>query len=166
MNNAVITLLAIALGLGAWASTGGSDQPAASSIRAGPHQRGPSTTQAERAAKPIRITRVTDPSGADSGIRADLNREWVAIKSFGHRTRQLRGWTLWDASGHVFRFPRFRLSPNTTVTVHTGDGRRTRHDLYWGMENYVWNNTGDRAVLSNRHDQLIDRCRVDGHRSC
>jgi hypothetical protein len=27
------------------------------------------------------------------------------------------------------------------------------------MDNYAWNNTGDRATLRNRHGGLIDRCR-------
>ena len=98
-------------------------------------------------------------------VRPDPSRPATPITSPWWSAR-LKGWTLWDASGHVFRFPQFPLRPNTTVTVHTGDGLRTRHDLYWGMENYVWNNTGDRAVLSNRDDRLIDRCRVDGHKNC
>jgi len=163
MNNAVILTLGIALGLGAWASTGDSDQRAASTTPAASNQPGASTATTNSdlpIAKPIRITRVSyDPPDPDRHSSARLNGEWVAIKSFGQRTRQLRGWTLWDASGHVFHFPQFRLRPNTTVTVHTGDGRQTRHDLYWGMENYVWNDTGDRAILSNRDDRLIDRCR-------
>jgi Lamin Tail Domain len=167
MNNSVIAALAIALGLGAWISTGDSDERGASANPADSGRPGASVTQVDsdqRMAKPIRITKVSyDPPGSKGGSDAHLNREWVAIKSSGQRTRQLKGWTLWDASGHVFHFPQFRLRPDTTVTVHTGDGRQTRHDLYWGMENYVWNDTGDRAILSNREDRLIDRCRrADG----
>jgi Lamin Tail Domain len=157
MNNAVIAALAIVLGLGAWATTTDSDQRGGSTRDS--DRRGAPTATADpdrRGAKPIRITKISyDP--------------WVAIKNFGQRTRQLRGWTLRDTSGHVFQFPRFRLRPNTTVTVHTGDGRRTRHDLYWGMDNYAWNNTGGRATLRNRDGRLIDRCRWgngDGVKDC
>ena len=110
-------------------STGDSDQRRATITitPADSNRPGASTTPAdtnERVAKPIRITKVSyDPPGPDSGSSAHLNREWFAIKSSGQRTRQLRGWTLWDASGHVFHFPQFRLRPDTAVTVHTGDGR-------------------------------------------
>lgn len=62
--------------------------------------------------------------------------------------------------------PAVPAPPDTTVTVHTGDGRRTRHDLYWGMDNYVWNDTGDRAILSNRDDRIIDRCRGERLKNC
>jgi TolA-binding protein len=69
MNNAVIAVLAIILGLGAWASTGDSGQPRALSATADSDQQVP---------KPIRITRVnTDP--------------WIAIKNLGQQTRQMRG---------------------------------------------------------------------------
>ena len=110
-----------------------------------------------------------DPPGPDTGTNANLNREWVAIKNFGQQTRQLRGWTLRDTAGHVFAFPRFRLRAGTTVRVHTGDGQATRHDLYWGIGKYVWNNTGDRATVRNRDGRLIDRCRWgdgDGFKLC
>jgi hypothetical protein len=145
MNNVVIATLAIVLGLGAWAARD-SDQRGASTA----------TTEPDRAATPIQITRVNyDP--------------WIAIKNFGQRTRHLSGWTLRDTSGHVFHFPRFRLRPDTTVTVHTGDGRPTRHDLYWGMENHAWNSAGDRVSLRNRDGRLIDRCSWgdgDGVKNC
>ncbi len=120
-------------------------------------------------AQPIRITRVSyDPAGPDTGSNGDADREWVTITSFGHQTRQLRGWTLQDTSGHTFRLPRLRLHPGTTVTVHTGEGPATRHDLYWGMDS-DWNNTGDQATLRNRQGRLIDRCRWgdgDGLKNC
>jgi Lamin Tail Domain len=151
MRRIVIASLSTALALGAWVPTATADAD-------------------QQAPKPIRITKVSyDPPGPDTGSNAHLNRERVTIKNFGQRTRQLRGWTLRDTAGHVFRFPRLRLRPDTTVTVHTGDGRRTRHDLYWGMGNYVWNNTGDRATLRNRDGRIIDRCRWgdgDGLKNC
>lgn len=108
---------------------------------------------------PIRITRVSyDSPGSDTGSNASLNAEWVAIKNNGNRARQLRGWTLRDTAGHVFRFPRFTLRPGRTVKVHTGTGNRTRRHLYWRQNWYVWNNDGDRATLRKRNGRLIDRC--------
>jgi len=151
MRKIVIAVLSTALSLTVWAPTATADS-------------------GQQAPKPIRITRVMyDPPGPDTGTNANLNREWVAIKNFGQQTRQLRGWTLRDTAGHVFAFPRFRLRPGTTVQVHTGDGQATRHDLYWGLEDYVWSNTGDRATVRNRDGRLIDRCRWgdgDGFKLC
>ena len=131
MNNVVIAALAIALGLGAWVSTGDSDQRRASTTPTDSNRPGASTNPAdtnERVTKPIRITKVSyDPPGPDSGSDAHLNREWVAIKSSGQRTRQLRGWTLWDASGNVFHFPQFRLRRTrpSRCTPATGGGPGT-----------------------------------------
>lgn len=108
---------------------------------------------------PVRIARVSyDSPGSDTGSNPSLNAEWVAIKNNGSRARQLRGWKLRDRTGHTFRFPRFTLRPGRTVKVHTGRGSRSARHLYWGQDWYVWNNSGDRATLRNRHGRLIDRC--------
>ena len=150
MHKIVIATLSTALTLSAWAPT--------------------ATAASEQQVKPIRIARVSyDPPGSDTGTNAHLNREWVAIKNFGQQARQLRRWTLRDTAGHVFHFPRFRLRPGTTVSVHTGHGQRTRHDLYWGSGAYIWNNTGDRATLRNSNGLRIDRCSWgdgDGLKNC
>jgi hypothetical protein len=173
VSNHVIPALAVVLGLGAWATTN-PDRPEPSTATAGAGRepssattgsvREPSTGTADsdREAQPIRIARVSyDPPGPDAGSNADINREWVAIKSFGQRPRQLKDWTLRDASGQAFQFPPFRLPPNTTVVVHPGDGWGARHDLYWGMEYHVWNNTGDTAILRHRDGRRVDRCHWD-----
>lgn len=174
MSNVAVATLAALLALGAWASTRDSDQPEASTTTADSGQEGASTTTTadldQPEAKPIRITRVSyDPPRPDAGRHAHLDREWVAIKSFGRQSRQMRDWTLRNSAGHVFHFPRFQLRPDTTVTVHTGDGQRTPHDLYWGKDNDVWGNTGGRATLRNDDRRRIDRCRWgdgDGLKHC
>ncbi len=173
MSNVAIATLATILALGAWASTRDSDQPEASNTTADSGQQGASTITAgsdQPEPKPIRITRVSyDPPRPDAGRHAHLDREWVAIRSFGQRSRQLRGWTLRDSRGHVFHFPRFQLRPDATVRVHTGEGERSRHDLYWGNDNDVWGNTGGRATLRNEDRRRIDRCRWgdgDGLKHC
>jgi hypothetical protein len=174
MSNVAIVTLAAILALGAWVSTRDSDQPEASPTPADSGQEGAATTTTADSnppeAKPIRITRVSfDPPGPDTGRDAHLGREWVAIKSFGQQSRQLSDWTLRDSEGRVFHFPRFELRPDTTVTVHTGDGQRTRHDLYWGKDKYVWGNTGGRATLRAQDGRRIDRCRWgngDGLKHC
>lgn len=112
-----------------------------------------------QAASPIRFTTIYYNSpGTDTGSNASLNAEWVRIHNFGSRARSLTGWTLRDRSGHVYRFPAFTLRPGATVTVHTGRGRNTATNLYWGSRWYIWNNTGDKAILRNQSGVLVDSC--------
>jgi hypothetical protein len=40
-----------------------------------------------------------------------LTAEWVQVKNTGTMAKALTGWTLRDTSGHVFKFPTFRLKP-------------------------------------------------------
>ena len=110
-----------------------------------------------------------DSPGRDTGSNASLNAEWVTIKNTSSRARTMTDWTLRDPEGHVYRFPSFTLRAGRSVRVHTGDGRRDANDLYWGQENYVWNNSGDTAILRNRAGPRIDRCSWgdgDGTKAC
>ena len=107
-------------------------------------------------AKGVRITRVVyDPPGSDDG--SNLNAERVVVRNVSGRRKDLTGWRLSDAAGHVYRLPAFSLPAGDTVTVHSGNGRKRAHHLYagWG---YTWNNTGDIARLRTRGGVLADRC--------
>lgn len=42
------------------------------------------------------------------------------------------------------------------VRLHTGKGTNTTHHRYWGRSWYVWNNTGDKAVLGRPDATLAD----------
>lgn len=103
-----------------------------------------------------------DPPGTDTGTNAHLNEETVVIKNTGNRRVTLTGWTLRDADRHVYRFGTFRLRPGRAVTIHTGIGDDTRRHLFWGMDNYVWNNDGDTAILKDDGGNRVDRCRYPG----
>ena len=48
---------------------------------------------------------------------------------------------------HVYRFRTFSLRPGKLVRVHTGKGRNTSTDLYWGLTFYVWGDDSDTATL-------------------
>jgi hypothetical protein len=93
-----------------------------------------------------------------------LNHEVVVIVNGSQHIRNLRGWTLHDrkADGHVYTFPRTRVLPLHAVGVRTGSGTNDRHNRYWGLGNYVWNNTGARARLYNRRHQLVATCTYTG----
>jgi hypothetical protein len=118
----------------------------------------PSATAAARPG--VRITTIFfNPPGPDDRSNKSLNHEWVRIKNFTGSRKRLTHWTLRDASGHVYRFPRFHLAPGAAVWVHTGRGTNRPHNLYWGRRNHVWTNTGDRAALRKGNGVRVDRCR-------
>ncbi len=112
---------------------------------------------------PVRLKRVQyDSSDADTGSNASLNAEWIRVANTSARPRRLGGRTVRDTAGHVYRFPRsFRLRLRRSMTIHTGRGDNTRTDLYWRQDFYVWNSTGDWAILRDRSGNRIDACGWD-----
>lgn len=116
------------------------------------------------ASRHARITSVYFNSpGKDHRTNHSLNAEWVRIKNTtGHRIT-MTNWRLHDRGGkHRYHFPRFHLAARAHVKVHTGKGRNTKHNLYWGSGNYIWNNTGDKAYLNNSHAHRVDTCKWGG----
>jgi hypothetical protein len=107
----------------------------------------------------VRITAIYfDSPGSDTGSNSSLNAEWVQLKNTTSTRKTLTGWTLHDASSHVYPFPAFNLPAGSTVKVHTGSGSDTGHDLYWRSSGYIWNNSGDTATLRNAGGSVVDRC--------
>jgi hypothetical protein len=97
--------------------------------------------------------------GSDNGSNPSLNAEWVRVSdSSSTRTYTLTGYTIRDRSSHVYTFGTFRLKPRASVTLHTGSGRNTSTDRYWGKRWYVWNNSGDEAFLKDNHRLTKDIC--------
>src|SRR3954463_11464740 len=73
------------------------------------------------AASAVRLGKIQYNSpGSDTGSNTSLNAEYVAITNHAATKRTLTGWTLRDASSHVYRFPAFSLAAGATVRVHTG----------------------------------------------
>jgi hypothetical protein len=118
--------------------------------------------KARASASGARITRIYfDSPGPDYGSTKSLNGEWVAIRNTTRTGRNLTGWTLRDRSRHLYTFGRFVLAARKTVKIHSGRGRNTKANLHWrraGRGGYIWNNTGDTAVLRNAAGKVIDRC--------
>ena len=112
-----------------------------------------------QAVSPIQLGKIQyDSPGTDSRTNTSLNGEYVVIKNTGTTSRVLTGWTLRDASNHVYRFGTFTLGAGRTVVVRTGKGTNTASTRYWGSGNYVWNNTGDKAYLRASNGTSIDYC--------
>jgi hypothetical protein len=100
-----------------------------------------------------------DSPGSDTGSNSSLNAEWVRIKNTGSSARSLGGWTLRDPANHVYTFASgFKLAAGATVSVHTGGGSNSATHRYWGEDWYVWNNSGDKAILKNASGTVVDTC--------
>ncbi|MFJ7947174.1 lamin tail domain-containing protein [Streptomyces sp. NPDC096354] len=97
-----------------------------------------------------------DSPGRDDWSNRSLNREWVEVANTGRRAVNLRGWTLWDREGNLYRFGDLRLAGRTTVRVHTGRGNDTRRDVYQDSRDYIWSNYADKATLRDDHGRTVD----------
>ncbi|WP_328898859.1 lamin tail domain-containing protein [Streptomyces sp. NBC_00441] len=102
-----------------------------------------------------------DSPGRDNGSNRSLNGEWVTVTNTGRHTVNLRGWTLSDESHRTYKFD-LRLPGRSSVRVHTGVGRDTRHDVYQDRRSYVWDNR-DTATLRDAHGHKVDS-KSWGHR--
>lgn len=113
------------------------------------------------AAGGVRLSKVYyDSPGDDTGSTRSVNAEWFTLTNHGSVARSLAGWTVRDPQGHVYRFPSgYRLGAGQTVKVHTGKGSSSKLNRYWGQNSYVWNNSGDTAILKNRSGYKIDECK-------
>src|SRR5690349_12526995 len=86
----------------------------------------------------VKITSIHfDSPGTDSGSNASLNAEWVRIKNTSGSRKTVTGWTLRDASSHVYHFPTFHLGAGAAVKVHTGNGANNATNLYWHASDYI-----------------------------
>ena len=115
--------------------------------------------QAGAATPVLRIVRVQyDSPGADTRTNASLNAEWVLLQNTTTRTITVVNWTLRDDQSHVYQLGTLTLGARATVYVHTGSGRNAGRDRYWGSGNYIWNNTGDKAILRDGQSRLLQVC--------
>ena len=99
-----------------------------------------------------------DSPGSDTGSNTSLNAEWVQIKNVTSTTKSLTGWTVRDNAGHIYKFPTTKVAPGDVVRLHTGKGTNSTRHRYWGQGWYIWNNTGDKAVLRRADGTLADSC--------
>ena len=115
--------------------------------------------QAGAATPVVKIVKVQyDSPGTDTRTNASLNAEWVALRNTTARTVTVGNWTLRDDQGHIFMLGMLTIGARGTVYVHTGSGRTGVVHKYWGSGNYVWNNTGDKAILRDGHGRLVQVC--------
>lgn len=111
----------------------------------------PLAAPAHAATQPLKFARFyADQPGSDTPYTTTrLNSEYIQVKNITRQTVSLNGYLIHDRRNyHVYRFASsFRLGAGMTVTLHTGTGRNTASNLYWGKKSMVWNNTLDTAYL-------------------
>ena len=112
----------------------------------------------------VQFTKIVYNSpGADNGSNTSLNAEYVRLTNRTAKTVNLKGWTVRDAAGHVYKIANdHRIGSGKSVYVHSGKGTNGRPDSahrYWNRTGYVWNNSGDTAYLRSPAGKSIDSCR-------
>jgi hypothetical protein len=75
-----------------------------------------------------------------------LNAEWVIVRNAGGDSLSLASWQLKDSNRNVFTFPNLTLNTGGAVQIHTIAGTNTVIDLYWGLNDPVWQ-SGEEAQL-------------------
>lgn len=83
--------------------------------------------------------------------------EWVQIRNFGAADLNMDGWTLSDASSHIYGFTDFNLSAGGYVKVRSGSGgsgANNATDLYWTTST-IWNDAGDTATLKDSSGRIV-----------
>jgi glucose/arabinose dehydrogenase len=114
----------------------------------------------------VRIAAIRyDAPGVDRRTARSLNGEWVRLRNLGSRAVALTGWTIRDADRHAYRFRRYVLGADSSVTVHTGPGRSSAAHRYWGRAAHVWGNARDRATLRAVGGAVVDGCRYANRRA-
>lgn len=84
----------------------------------------------------------------------DVTSEAVEILNGGTSVARLEGWRMVNPrSGAEYIFPVLNLFPQGAITVHTGMGEDTAIDLYWGLDEAVWQ-IGDTVQLFNADGEL------------
>lgn len=113
---------------------------------------------------PTPVPRPTLPALAVSGPHrveiagvlgaGDLERETVRLRNRGGAV-SLEGWSLSDAGGDRYTFPRLVLFPGGEVTLHSGLGVSGPTHLYWNRAAPAWQ-SGDLLTLRDADGAVVD----------
>ncbi|MCK4317076.1 MAG: lamin tail domain-containing protein [Anaerolineae bacterium] len=81
--------------------------------------------------------------------------EYVLIENRGAGSQDMTGWALYDEQWHAYFFPAdFILLGGDSVRVWTKSDTDTATDLYWGLDDPVWGNSGDTAFLRDSRNVI------------
>lgn len=101
------------------------------------------------------ITNTPAPTSTASEVQiiqilnfGDITREQMDIQNTGADVIEMENWTLADAQGNTFTFPRLRMQPSQIIRIFTQIGQNTPGALYWNRTSAVWE-LGDTATLTD-----------------
>lgn len=116
---------------------------------------GPSPTPIPRPILPT-LTPAGPPMVEIAGVlgAGDLAREVVRIRNRGGMV-SLEGWTLSNAAGNRYVFPRLILFPGGEVVLHSGSGASNPTHLYWNRPAPAWQ-SGELLTLRDREGGVVD----------
>lgn len=85
-------------------------------------------------------------------VNENCNLEYYMIADTTYKEEKIS-----DKLRHVYWFPIGKAEAGDKVTIYTkpgtnsfrsiNSGKNKHYYFYWGLKNYVWNDTGDTAVL-------------------
>lgn len=93
-----------------------------------------------------------NPDGNDN---YRLNKEYVTFQNTCDQRLDLADWSIKDSGTNQYTFSSETMRPQTTITLHTGNGQDNTTDLYWERSQAVWNNDGDALYLRDTEDLLV-----------
>jgi hypothetical protein len=76
----------------------------------------------------------------------ELDTERVIIQHIGEKEISLLNWQIQDQNGHIFTFPALTIFKGGNVNIFTRKGTSTVVDLYWGLDEAIWQ-AGEKAFL-------------------
>lgn len=108
--------------------------------------------------QPATATPEPESSGAGVIISAvydagDLQNESIRLFNTGGIVR-MEGWTIDDGEGRIFTFPDFTFYSTGAVNLHTRSGVDTSIDLFWGLDEAIWE-PGKVVTLKNADGDVI-----------
>ncbi|MCS7178133.1 MAG: LysM peptidoglycan-binding domain-containing protein [Anaerolineae bacterium] len=116
---------------------------------------GPTSTPFPRPTLPVLAA--SGPPGVEiAGVlgAGDLARERVRLRNRGEVV-SLEGWSLSDAGGDRYTFPRLVLFPGGEVTLHSGSGASGPTQLYWNRAAPAWQ-SGELLTLRDADGAVVD----------
>ena len=119
---------------------------------------------AQAATPAVKIAKIYyDSPGTDTGSNSSLNAEYITLQNTTTTARTITGWTIRDASTHVYTFPTTTIAANSTITLRSGSGTNSTTTRYWQRAWYVWNNTGsEKAELRTSTGTIVHSCSYTG----
>ena len=92
---------------------------------------------------------------AEGNDNHNLNDEYVIFRNVCAYPVDMSGWELKDEGTNIYRIKSFTLPLDSEITVHSGSGKNSDGNLYWGSRRPIWNNDKDTLFLRDKNGTLV-----------